>query len=129
MYMLVETEELIWVNVSAQLPDVREGVIRVDFASSAQHPLFPLIATTLRTHRYVAKVLETGVTRRYHIANARIPSIPIRLDLQQRKRAQHMRQIGRRRRVQIGFVELGEVFNAEQAQAPDHFVFEQLQHP
>jgi hypothetical protein len=41
MYMLVETEELIWVNVSAQLPDVREGVIRVDFALSARRPFPP----------------------------------------------------------------------------------------
>src|ERR1035437_6033678 len=64
-----------------------------------------------------------------HCQRENTPSISIRLDLQQRKRAEDTRHVRRRRRVQIGYVELGEVFDAEQAQAPDHFVFEQLQHP
>src|SRR6266403_5154976 len=43
------------------------------------------------------------------------PSIPIGLDLQQRERAEDMGQVGRRRRMQIGFVEFGERCDAEQA--------------
>ena len=37
------------------------------------------------------------------------PSISVRLDVQQRKRAEHMRHIRRRRLVQIGFVEFAEI--------------------
>src|ERR1700704_5565132 len=55
--------------------------------------------------------------------------IPIRLDIQQRKRAEHAWQVGRRRRVQIGFIEFGETCDTEQAKAADHFIFQQLQHP
>ena len=57
------------------------------------------------------------------------PSIPVRLYVQERKRAEHARHIGRRRLMQIGFVELGEFGHAEQPEAADHFVFQKLQHP
>ena len=53
-----------------------------------------------------------------------LSSVPIRLDVQQRKRAEHMRRVGRRGLVQIGLVELAEVSHAKQAEAADHFVFQ-----
>ena len=43
---------------------------------------------------------------------ARCSSVPIRLDVQQREGAEDARQVGRRRRMQIGFVELGEIRDA-----------------
>src|ERR1700723_1079218 len=57
------------------------------------------------------------------------PSIAIGLDVQQRECAEDIGRSGRRGRVQIGCVEPGEIWRAEQAEAPDHFVFQQLQHP
>ena len=62
--------------------------------------------------------------------NAKSPlvSIPIGFDVQQRERTVDTGQGRRRRRVQIGAVELGETGSAEQAKAPDHFILKQLQH-
>ena len=51
------------------------------------------------------------------------PSIPVRLDVQQWKRAEDIGQVGWRCRVQIGFVEFGEFCNAKQSQGADHFVY------
>src|SRR4051794_34470716 len=39
-------------------------------------------------------------------------SIPIRLDIQERERTKDMGQVGRRRRVHVGFVKFGEVRDA-----------------
>src|SRR5260370_19915845 len=57
------------------------------------------------------------------------PSIALRFDLQQRERTEDMGQVGPPRRMQIGLLEFREIPDAEQAEAPDHFVFEQFQHP
>src|SRR5258708_18038140 len=58
-----------------------------------------------------------------------IGSIAIRLDRQEREGAEDMGQVGRRRRMQIGFVEFGETRDAKQPQRTDHLVLEQFQHP
>src|SRR5947207_39101 len=57
--------------------------------------------------------------------------VPVILDSEQRERAQDVRRIGRRRRMQVGAIELGESDHAEQAEAPLHLIlqqFEQAQH-
>src|SRR3954462_254139 len=71
--------------------------------------------------RVIRATGRPGAIRRY--------SIPIRLDMKERERAEDVGQVGRGRRVQAGFVEAGERRGAEQAPWSDHFVFEQLKHP
>jgi hypothetical protein len=55
--------------------------------------------------------------------------VSIGFDIQQRKRAEYARQIGRRRRMQTGSVQLGKAGDPEQPEAPDHFILQQFQHP
>src|SRR5262245_45758396 len=54
--------------------------------------------------------------------------VPVVLDFEQREGAQHVRRVGRGRRMQVGTVEIGEARDAEQAETALHFVLEQLEH-
>jgi len=73
------------------------------------------------------EIKSPGLNRAAHPCgpvNLRPRSITVGFNLQQRERTEHMGQIGRRRRMQVGLVEFGETPDPEQPQAPDHLVFE-----
>ena len=56
-------------------------------------------------------------------------SITIGLDIQQRKGAEHARQIRCGRRMQVRLVEFGKAGDAEQPETADNLIFQQFQHP
>ena len=58
-----------------------------------------------------------------------VSSVSIGLVVEQRECAEHARRIGCGRRVQAGLVHLGKRGGAEQAEAAQHLVLEQLEHP
>jgi hypothetical protein len=59
---------------------------------------------------------------------ADVALIAIRCDIQQRKGAENVRRIGRRRRMQIGLIELAEAGHAEQAQRARDLVLHEFEH-
>src|SRR5262249_19643422 len=56
-------------------------------------------------------------------------SVPVVLDLEQRKRAQDVWRVCRRGGVQIGAVEIGKLADAEQTETALHLVLEELEQP
>src|SRR5256885_205821 len=60
---------------------------------------------------------------------SRSGSVTVGVNIEQRECAEHTRQIGRRCRVQIGLVQLGETGGAKQTEAAHHLVLQQFKHP
>src|SRR5262249_59811786 len=56
-------------------------------------------------------------------------SVPVVLDLEQRKRAQDVRRVRGRRGMQIGAVEIGKLADPEQAETALHLILQELEQP